>query len=633
MVVGLLFCWWDVSDGFEKPSVVEPVHVFEGGVLEVVEVLPGSAFVDEFCLVQADDGFGEGVIVRIAHGSDRWFDVLERFCDLNETGEQPESHDIVDTIIAWSNEILAWHHTGRPSNGRIEGSQQPAPITRLAPRVIRPERGEQIVMGDKLALCADEAISREPAARSFGVWSEGFIVDDAGCLIHTYQVNVPGPASESSADGWPLFRPVLVKVCEQQHLIDTCATLLLRKPKDFRDAGETLMSDPEEARVSREWTTDERLNDATEMARARLLDEEANRGSELVGSTMKSTTNEVKSRRSRRSTVDRGSSGWLWCSAVEPTNDAEWVRLCSDLPAAHDQYWTFRSPRMFARALGAMVVDQLGPLGRMSNLTHSPANDVTLHKSLTVFHGPVAYVKDPYGYVAESATPLEHLLRPLFVKRLEYEHQREYRFVVWDEGEPKEGPKLLNASPALLETTRGLASGLVPVPRSTTTPRTPPPAARPLPLGSSTLPALDPLLDSLCDLANDPYINHGVRTIRAEDAPANLQEKTEIYPAVETLRQIVGKVDNKPSGSGSGLARRAVHPSPLLCVPRPNRQHPAHVRQLHRHPSEVPRKHRCLRQHSGRTARDSASQGWARLRLHRLHQRQASIRRSRAAAE
>ena len=51
MVVGLLFCWWDVSDGFEKPSVVEPVDVFEGGVLDLVEVLPGSAFVDEFCLV------------------------------------------------------------------------------------------------------------------------------------------------------------------------------------------------------------------------------------------------------------------------------------------------------------------------------------------------------------------------------------------------------------------------------------------------------------------------------------------------------------------------------------------------------------------------------------------------------
>ena len=63
MVVGLLFCWWDVSYWFEESAVVEPVDVFEGGVLDLVEVLPRSAFVDEFCLVEADDGFGEGVVV------------------------------------------------------------------------------------------------------------------------------------------------------------------------------------------------------------------------------------------------------------------------------------------------------------------------------------------------------------------------------------------------------------------------------------------------------------------------------------------------------------------------------------------------------------------------------------------
>jgi len=49
-------------------------------------------------------------------------DALGRFCDLYETGELPEFHDIVDTIIAWSDEILAFHHSGRPSNGRIEGT-------------------------------------------------------------------------------------------------------------------------------------------------------------------------------------------------------------------------------------------------------------------------------------------------------------------------------------------------------------------------------------------------------------------------------------------------------------------------------------------------------------------------------
>ena len=53
------------------------------------------------------------------HGA---LEALGRFCDLYETGKLPEFHDIVDTIIARSDEILAFHHTHRASNGRIEGT-------------------------------------------------------------------------------------------------------------------------------------------------------------------------------------------------------------------------------------------------------------------------------------------------------------------------------------------------------------------------------------------------------------------------------------------------------------------------------------------------------------------------------
>ena len=49
-------------------------------------------------------------------------EALDRFTDLYATGELPEFHHVVDTIIAWGDEILAWHDTSRPSNGRIEGT-------------------------------------------------------------------------------------------------------------------------------------------------------------------------------------------------------------------------------------------------------------------------------------------------------------------------------------------------------------------------------------------------------------------------------------------------------------------------------------------------------------------------------
>ena len=46
---------------------------------------------------------------------------LGRFADLYATGQIPEYHDIVDTIIAWGEEILAYHRSRRATNGPIEG--------------------------------------------------------------------------------------------------------------------------------------------------------------------------------------------------------------------------------------------------------------------------------------------------------------------------------------------------------------------------------------------------------------------------------------------------------------------------------------------------------------------------------
>ena len=51
--------------------MVEPVDVFEGGVFDVVEVSPWSPVADQFCFVEPDYGLGQGVIVRVAHRSDR----------------------------------------------------------------------------------------------------------------------------------------------------------------------------------------------------------------------------------------------------------------------------------------------------------------------------------------------------------------------------------------------------------------------------------------------------------------------------------------------------------------------------------------------------------------------------------
>ena len=56
-----------------------------------------------------------------ADNPDQANQTLGRFADLYATGQIPEYHDIVDTIIAWRAEILAYHSCRRASNGPIEG--------------------------------------------------------------------------------------------------------------------------------------------------------------------------------------------------------------------------------------------------------------------------------------------------------------------------------------------------------------------------------------------------------------------------------------------------------------------------------------------------------------------------------
>jgi transposase len=57
---------------------------------------------------------------------------LDRFCDLYATGELSEFRHVVDTIITWSEEILAYHDpaVGRASNGRLEGTNNKVQVLR-----------------------------------------------------------------------------------------------------------------------------------------------------------------------------------------------------------------------------------------------------------------------------------------------------------------------------------------------------------------------------------------------------------------------------------------------------------------------------------------------------------------------
>ena len=73
-------------------------------------------------LKAAWDALGELQQLYLAKDREGALDALDRFADIYGSGQIPEFSDIVDTFLAWHAQILDWHQTGRPSNGRIEGT-------------------------------------------------------------------------------------------------------------------------------------------------------------------------------------------------------------------------------------------------------------------------------------------------------------------------------------------------------------------------------------------------------------------------------------------------------------------------------------------------------------------------------
>jgi len=81
-----------------------------------------ALFEDHPRLKAAWDALGELHGLCLAKDRKGALEALDRFADIYRTGDIPEFSDVVDTFLAWQDQILDWHHTGRPSNGRIEGT-------------------------------------------------------------------------------------------------------------------------------------------------------------------------------------------------------------------------------------------------------------------------------------------------------------------------------------------------------------------------------------------------------------------------------------------------------------------------------------------------------------------------------
>ena len=387
--------------------------------------------------------------------------------------------------------------------------------------------------------------------------TEGQHVDHFGNAIWTIYVDF-----RDHSERKPVMR--LVKGCRAEHAIETSQTVRISKPSKFREHGENLIRDPGEAYASHESLTYEAIDDPEQLANAHRRDLAVNRVYELVEANETSNTISVRTTRSTGQTFTFGKNGWLFCATVEPTTLEEWTLWHSTLQDDYDHVSYIERPREFARALATMVAQQQGPQGGPIELAHS-FEDVpeilTRHAVQILYHGPVIYVDDVYALLQAATSKAEIMLLPLFAKAREYQHQREYRFVIWAQTEPTAKTLLLHASPALIATMgREVRTG---------EPQIMPPFeyvadetreveddfedeydAGP---GQSDVSLIDKItegsdgLDSfrrrMFDLANDPAtVSRPNKLDPAASLPDDFESLTATYSAVETLRNSVNSV-------------------------------------------------------------------------------------------
>ena len=160
----------------------------------------------------------------------------------------------------------------------------------------------------------------------------------------------------------------------------------------------------------------------------------------------------------RTRSFEFGPKGWLFCAAIAPATPAVRQEWWGALGKGYSHASPICRPREFARALGSMVAEQLGPQGSVFPATSTFKGWPPFcaeHPTQMIFHGPVVYMDDVDDWLHSAISEHEYFLRAVFTKSRTHQAQREYRFVVWAEESPKNDTHLLRASSALLDAMNG----------------------------------------------------------------------------------------------------------------------------------------------------------------------------------
>lgn len=359
--------------------------------------------------------------------------------------------------------------------------------------------------------------------RSYRLLADGHHVDEAGNLISCTYVDLRDPVQRA-----PIT--TLYKASVKRHAVPGCETIRLSKPSCFLGQGE-----------GPRWSGEQ-------VPGAPGVEPDGSAGDSGAGKANATGPSDD---------VHCGTNVWIYCASIEPETPGERAAWRAAMPPGYDAVSPIRRPREFARALGAMTAEQIGPLGRPVLLRNTVDGQAfcTAHKHQRVYHGPVAYSEDPYRRLEKAASALEFALLLVFMKDAAHRAQREYRFAVWTGDDPAEDVLDLDVSAALVDAMR---------------------KRRPQPEGSGFVRAGAAEYSAVEEPAGDGFSPARIETLPAflgtgrptvaprpydDTLPGDLRETATVRAVVEALHEAVDRAD---AGCRKDAAAAAWHAESVL---------------------------------------------------------------------
>ena len=250
---------------------------------------------------------------------------------------------------------------------------------------------------------------------------DAFVITDGGHMVTSQYFDMRPPELRIP------IGPIL-KACESKYAIEHCPTVRISSLERFRDYGEPMIEDDQEGHAYRRQGHSE----------TREVDSDKNRELErslgALGKNIK-LNNTNSEGNNRAENLRFGREWWIFSTSIASPRK-EWNDWRNSLSDSYDHVSTIRQAGKFALALGMMMADQNGPMGKKGPMTHK-LNDGrvfrTLHDAQLVAHGPVWYTQDVLSFLESKQDSPFNPYYSMFVKDRKFEVQREYRFIIKSE--------------------------------------------------------------------------------------------------------------------------------------------------------------------------------------------------------